>query len=334
MIYYTTNIAEFTHKYLFCASQGYELRTEVIEACASISAQSFLDKLNDRYDLLSTPQQQHRKFLSGKSTFCCLVYTGIDYPGPFDPRADLLFFEENPSSGMLSHWFYMIVLARVNPMLLVQDGKKIEQTDRKKIDYINEELRKKIRGCDKFRNVGITHEGYLLTRKTKRAKSLKELQALSLTKNSKHATDWTWRLSDAKYKEIRDVGISLVLKYQEFLNKKVRGESEKAAYWEKHFRSLEGFLGYRGVRSQIGKLWNEEATLFRNKYKENFLSAFSGARKLKLTYIKASKMNIKNNSSIEDALNDYNSRHVELLKQHLVAQIRQEEKLSNETFEF
>lgn len=85
-------------------------------------------------------------------------------------------------------------------------------------------------------------------------------------------------------------------------------------YWEKHFKSLEGLVGFRGVRSQVGKIWNEEATLFHKKYNQQFVGDYSHARKLKLSYIKASKMKIENNSLIEDALKQYQDVHIQYLK--------------------
>lgn len=318
MIYYTSNNAEFLHKTLFCLSQGYELMSKIMTVKDLHHAQRLLEKWDERYELLLTPQQQHRKFLNGSSTFCCIVRNYVEKNEEFVPSesawADFEFAPNHSEFQMHTQGFHIFLFCRVNPMLLVQNGEKIEPTDRQKISYINEQLRKEIKSCEEFSICSLQSGGYRVIRKTKRAKSLKELQDLSLSENSKHATDWTWELTKEKYAQLREVGINLVQQYHDFCSKQVRSSKEKALYWEKHFKSLEGLVGFRGVRSQVGKIWNEEATLFHKKYNQQFVGDYSHARKLKLSYIKASKMKIENNSLIEDALKQYQDVHIQYLK--------------------
>ena len=76
MIYYTTGTKETTHTILACFSKGYDLGVLVRPSSFS-KAEAILEKWNDRYDLLNTPQQQYRKFLSGQSTFSCIVANGL-----------------------------------------------------------------------------------------------------------------------------------------------------------------------------------------------------------------------------------------------------------------
>ena len=75
MIYYTTGTKELTHTVLACFSKGYDFAV-LVKPTNFSNAESMLEKWNDRYGLLNTPQQQYRKFLSGQSTFCCIVANG------------------------------------------------------------------------------------------------------------------------------------------------------------------------------------------------------------------------------------------------------------------
>lgn len=321
MIYYASNLAEFMHKTLFCLASGYELISEIMNFEDSYRAQRLLEKWNERYDLLLTPQQQHRKFLSGDSTFCCVIFRTLNKNPEFQPSdeawANFEVAPHHPEFQMMTQRFGVVLFCRPNPMLLVKNGERIAATDRLQLDFINQQLRSAIKGCDKFEIPGISVAGYRLIRRTKRAKSLKELEMMSLSENSKHATDWTWELTKDKYNQVREVGMNLIQRFHENCNnpEKPKMPKEKRAYWERHFRSLEGFIGFRGVRSQIGKLWNEENTLFRKKYNYAWLDDHYGcARKLKLTYIKAPKMKIENNMPIDQAFSAYKTSHIDTLK--------------------
>lgn len=213
MIYYTSNNAEFLHKTLFCLSQGYELMSKIMTVKDLHHAQRLLEKWDERYELLLTPQQQHRKFLNGSSTFCCIVRNYVEKNEEFVPSesawADFEFAPNHSEFQMHTQGFHIFLFCRVNPMLLVQNGEKIEPTDRQKISYINEQLRKEIKSCEEFSICSLQSGGYRVIRKTKRAKSLKELQDLSLSENSKHATDWTWELT--KENMLNFVKLGLIL---------------------------------------------------------------------------------------------------------------------------
>ncbi|OTU38810.1 hypothetical protein CAT57_02195, partial [Acinetobacter pittii] len=75
------------------------------------------------------------------------------------------------------------------------------------------------------------------------------------------------------------------------------------AYFERHFRALEGYLGYRGVRQQIGNLYHLEKRLFNDKYNHPWFD--HGARTLKLSYIKKIKNMIANNTPYQEAESCY-----------------------------
>ena len=140
-----------------------------------------------------------------------------------------------------------------------------------------------------------------MVRLTKPKKSIKELQAKNWT-NEKHATDWTWRLTDQAYKEQLEQGKRVVLRFQSLIEKNASLD-EKKAYFERHFRALEGYLGYRGVRQQIGNLYHLEKRLFNDKYNHPWFD--HGARTLKLSYIKKIKNMIANNTPYQEAESCY-----------------------------
>ena len=124
-----------------------------------------------------------------------------------------------------------------------------------------------------------------------------ELQEMGLTENTKHATNFTWRLRQETFETVRQRGVNLVNNYQ---NNK--SNTDVKEYFEKYLLSLEGYIGYRGVRVQIGKLYGMFTAYFQSKMNRSFLSA--GGRKLNLSYVRASTPKIKNNTAIHTYFRD------------------------------
>jgi hypothetical protein len=290
MIFYRTNVKEVTHTILQCVSKGYDLA--FLMTCESrSSAQSILEKWNERYELTLSNQQQYRKFLCGESTFCCIV-ADVGYQRRNFGDAEFYRYLKNKtdenSPVQLSQKISLVLLCRVNPTLLSDEESANKY---KNIDAINDKLAKKIAGCERFSKPHMQFGAYEFVQITKRAKSLKELQEQGLTENSKHSTDFTYRLSSDKVAEIRARGVQYVNSYQNKTN------SPAPAHFEKYLRELEGYIGYRGVRVQIGELYNAFTRYFKAKMTKTFASA--GGRKLNLSYVKADSPKIENNMGID-----------------------------------
>ena len=177
----------------------------------------------------------------------------------------------------------------------------MSKTDKQDLLKINRKIFEICPSSESFSYIGevnpISCGRYELVRLTKPKKSIKELQAKNWT-NEKHVTDWTWRLTDKAYKEQLEQGKRVVLRFQSLIEKNASLD-EKKAYFERHFRALEGYLGYRGVRQQIGNLYHLEKRLFKDKYNQPWFD--HGARTLKLSYMKKLKSPIVNNSSYQEA---------------------------------
>jgi deoxyhypusine synthase len=86
---------------------------------------------------------------------------------------------------------------------------------------------------------------------------------------------------------------------------------------------LEGYLGYRGVRQQIGNLYHLEKRLFKDKYNQPWFD--HGARTLKLSYMKKLKNMIVNNTSYQEA-----ESYLSVLTEDLIKKYEKQEK-SNKT---
>ena len=300
MIYYTTGIKETTHTILACFSKGYDLGI-VVKPPTSSNAESILEKWNNRYDLLNTPQQQYRKFLSGQSTFSCIVLDRGYSPKENLTNADLYRYLRDKSKNENKLYELdppiLLLLCRVNDLMLRLPNGEIIQNRYDHLDYLNMQLAKQVKGCETFGKVKLAMGDYLFLQLTKRAKSIKELQEMGLSENTKHATNFTWRLNQDTFEAVRQRGVNLVNSYQ---NNK--SNTDVKEYFEKYLLSLEGYIGYRGVRVQIGKLYGMFTAYFQSKMNRSFLSA--GGRKLNLSYVRASTPKIKNNTEIHTYFRD------------------------------
>ncbi|PPB60565.1 hypothetical protein, partial [Campylobacter hyointestinalis] len=120
--------------------------------------------------------------------------------------------------------------------------KVLNKKDKQDLVKINRRIFEICPSAESFNYIGDVdpiHSGkYELVRLTKPKKSIKELQAKNWT-NEKHATDWTWRLTDKAYKEQLEQGKRVVLRFQSLIEKNASLD-EKKAYFERHFRDLEG----------------------------------------------------------------------------------------------
>ena len=294
MIYYTTGIKEFTHTTLACFSKGYDFAV-LVKPSNFTNAESMLEKWNDRYGLLNTPQQQYRKFLSGQSTFCCITYNGGCFQKENLGEADFYRYLRDKSKGENKLYALrpptLLLLCRVNDLLLRLPDGVIIKNKYDHLDYLNQQLAKQVKGCETFGKVVLNVGEYSFLQLTKRAKSIKELQEMGLSENTKHATNFTWRLKQDTFEAVRLRGINLVNSFQ-----KNKSNTDVKEHFEKYLLSLEGYIGYRGVRVQIGKLYGIFTAYFQSKMNRSFLGA--GGRKLNLSYVRASTAKIKNNTEI------------------------------------
>ena len=300
MIYYTTGIKEFTHTTLACFSKGYDLGI-LIKPSSFSNAESMLEKWNDRYGLLNTPQQQYRKFLSGQSTFCCIVQNGGYFQKENLSEADFYRYLRDKSKGENKLYALrpptLLLLCRVNDLLLRLPDGEIIQNKYDHLNYLNDQISKQVKGAETFGKIPLTVGEYTFLQLTKRAKSIKELQEMGLSENTKHATNFTWRLKQEAFDSVRQRGVNLVNSFQ-----KNKSNTDVKEHFEKYLSSLEGYIGYRGVRVQIGKLYGMFTTYFQSKMNRSFLGA--GGRKLNLSYVRASTPKIKNNTEIHTYFRD------------------------------
>lgn len=284
-------------------------------------AQDLLEKWDQRYGLSLTPQQQYRKYLSKQHTFSCIVFSqGINYQ--LDMDADD--FNERMLRYLLDktnveNWPFksdlpiIIIFARINKLFLEDaEGKPRLDPQGKSIinkydhlPYLNTLISKQVKDTEKFVKPSLFTGSYEIVQLTKRAKNLKELHELGLSENTRHATDFTWRLQKEKFNELKQTGMDYVNSYQkESPNKTI------SQHFEKYLLSLEGLVGYRGVRTQVGLLYSNLCKYFKAKMNKGFRE--SGGRQLRLSYVRASKMKIENNKDIfayfRDLKNEANIR--------------------------
>jgi hypothetical protein len=185
----------------------------------------------------------------------------------------------------------LLLLCRVNDLLLRLPDGEIIKNKYDHLDYLNEQIAKQVKGAETFGKITLTVGNYVFLQLTKRAKSIKELQEIGLNENTKHATNFTWRLDQEAFDAVRLRGVNLVNSFQ-----KNKSNTDIKEHFEKYLLSLEGYIGYRGVRVQIGKLYGMFTAYFQSKMNRSFLGA--GGRKLNLSYVRASTPKIKNNTEI------------------------------------
>ena len=141
-----------------------------------------LEKWNDRYGLLNTPQQQYRKFLSGQSTFCCITYNGGCFQKENLGEADFYRYLRDKSKSENKLYALrppiLLLLCRVNGLLLRLPDGVIIQNKYDHLDYLNDQISKQVKGAETFGKISLTVGEYTFLQLTKRAKSIKELQEM------------------------------------------------------------------------------------------------------------------------------------------------------------
>ena len=303
MIYYSINKSRALQNVTYLITREFDLAVGTFQLDA-VEAIPMLNRWIERYHLLETPQQTYRRRLNGEAVFSLLV----------DFSWKQLNSEHEEDSDNKQVLVDLTLFCRGSERFFF-DAEKGRQLDPKKdIDSVNSLIRKQVKNAEIFQHISEIKRvigKYELVQLTKKSTSIAELKANDWTKTN-HATNWTWRLTAEALKEQVEQGQRLINRFQNVLEKNDVTLAEKKAYFEKHFKALEGYLGYRGVRQQIGKLYHDEAKIFKTRYQRNWLD--HGGRKLNLSYIKASKNWIPNNSDYLEAHNKYR----ELLSKHLM----------------
>ena len=302
MIYYSYFPKDFTKHVMGMMTNEYDLVSKKFRFNTNNNeATHMIAKWIERYHLLETAQQTYRRRLNSEPVFSLLVNFSYSYlPGLSENECWEKIAKNEP--GFLVQVEAYLFCRTSDAFLLDEKTQKVlSKTDKQDLLKINRKIFEICPSSESFSYIGevnpISCGRYELVRLTKPKKSIKELQAKNWT-NEKHVTDWTWRLTDKAYKEQLEQGKRVVLRFQSLIEKNASLD-EKKAYFERHFRALEGYLGYRGVRQQIGNLYHLEKRLFKDKYNQPWFD--HGARTLKLSYMKKLKSPIVNNSSYQEA---------------------------------
>ena len=302
MIYYSYFPKDFTKNVMGMMTNEYDLVSKKFRFNTNNNeATHMIAKWIERYHLLETAQQTYRRRLNSEPVFSLLVNFSYSYlPGLSENECWEKIAKNEP--GFLVQVEAYLFCRTSDAFLLDEKTQKVlSKTDKQDLLKINRKIFEICPSSESFSYIGevnpISCGRYELVRLTKPKKSIKELQAKNWT-NEKHVTDWTWRLTDKAYKEQLEQGKRVVLRFQSLIEKNASLD-EKKAYFERHFRALEGYLGYRGVRQQIGNLYHLEKRLFKDKYNQPWFD--HGARTLKLSYMKKLKSPIVNNSSYQEA---------------------------------
>jgi hypothetical protein len=304
MIYYSYAQRDFTKNIMGLITNGYDLISEQFEMDEHI-AQERIEKWIDRYHLMETPQQTYRRRLNCEPVFSLVINFKHTYF--LDQNIDKLWEEFAKGESVYSTKTQMYLFCRTSDAFLfnAKTQKVLNKSDKQELLQINRKIATICPSAESFQPIAaiapIVFDNYELVRLTKPKKSIKELQAHHWT-HEKHATDWTWRLTDQAYDKQLEQGKRIVSRFQNLIEKQASID-EKKAYFERHFRALEGYLGYRGVRQQIGKLYHLERKLFQDKYNQPWFD--HGARTLKLSYMKKLKNTIPNNASYNEAQKEY-----------------------------
>ena len=312
MIYYSYNPKDFTKNIMGLMTNEYDLVSEKFSFDID-EAEGMINKWIDRYHLLDTAQQTYRRRLNVEPVFSLIINFRYEYLQGMSDDERWKKFEHGESVFLTKVDAYLF--CRTSDAFLFDEKTKkvLSKTDKQDLLKINRKIFEICPSAETFHNIAniapIIVGKYELVRLTKPKKSIKELKAKNWT-NEKHATDWTWRLTDRAYKEQLEQGKRVVLRFQNMIEKKASLD-EKKAYFERHFRALEGYLGYRGVRQQIGNLYHLEKRLFKDKYNQSWFD--HGARTLKLAYMKKLKNLIANNTLYKEA----ESQFLSVLKEHL-----------------
>lgn len=293
MIYYTHSKTIAMQRIQDCATRSKcQLLAQVngLEFSTTEELTDFIDKWTDRYRLKMTPKQRFDAKKKGQPTFDLLVYLPLSYDDPFtqhliemakdDPaqfkEEDFDILEQGTAYAPIKFYLFCNI-----------DSEKVS-TESISSSRLTEMLRKQIDGCEHF---GYIHEnevkidGYEFVRLTQSKSLVDEIEG-----RTKNKYDWTWRLSKETYGNIQKAGEQLINRFHQITDKT---DDEKKAYFEKHLKIFESLSGFRGVRKQIGQMYNTEKRSMKRKYGEKSLQYY---RPLKLVYMQRSKNSVPANS--------------------------------------
>ena len=295
MIYYTHNTQVAMQRIQDCVTRSKcQLLAQVhgIQFSGNGDLTDFIEKWADRYQLKMTPKQRFDAKKKGQATFDLLVYLPLGYGNPFTENLmDLAknypedFDQDNfdilrQGSDHAQVYFYLFCNI---------DSESVTQ---EKIDSfkLTSKLREHIDGCERLHYINehdVLLDGYEFVRLTQSKSIVDEIEGRT---NHKNKYDWTWRLSKEKYGNIQKAGEQLINRFNQMTDKT---DAEKKAYFEKHLSIFENLHGFRGVRKQIGQMYNAEKRSLKRKYGEKALQYY---RPLKLTYMQRAKNRVPANS--------------------------------------
>lgn len=298
MVYYGMTMGDVLQNIMNLASNEFELCSDKLVLPID-QARTVIEKWVDRYHLDETAQQRYRRRLAGEPVFsltCLIVTSRLPYSD------EEIVARYDADLEILDVKMELRLFCRCNDVFLYDESTEKVLSISEKANYpeINKRISRYIAGAETFKHLSsydITVNKYKLVRLTKPRKNIKELDKKNW-KPTKHSTDWTFQLTDDAYKKQEEQGKRIVLRFQNLLEKKAQ-LPEKKAYFEKHLSALEGYIGYRGVRQQVGKLYHQEKRLFMSKYGESWL--VNGATPLNLAYVKKKKLVIPTDSD-QDAV--------------------------------
>ena len=295
MIYYTHNAQIAMQRIQDCATRSKcQLLAQVNGMQFSNNRQfsEFIGKWTDRYQLTMTPKQRYDAKKKGHPTFDLLVYVSLSYGDPYTDHL-IEIAKEDPEQFKQADFDILTQGSEYSQIQLYLfcniDSEKVTTESIGSFD-LTMMLREQIEGCERF---GYIHEnevnidGYEFVRLTQSKSIVDVIEGKASNKNK---YDWTWRLSKEKYGNIQKAGEQLINRFNQISDKT---DDEKKAYFEKHLSIFEKLHGFRGVRKQIGQMYNAEKRSMKRKYGEKSLQYY---RPLKLAYMKRSKNSIPANS--------------------------------------
>lgn len=304
MIYYSYTSKDFTKNIMGLMTNEYDLLSKTFSFNPDEATQ-MITKWIERYHLLETPQQTYRRRLNCEPVFSLVIDFNFNYLEVRNEDERWEKFANNEPVFLVTVNAYLFCRTSDSFLFDEKTEKVLSKTNKQDLVKINRKIFERCPSAEAFQYIGdidpIVSGKYEFIRLTKPKKSIKELKANHWT-NEKHATDWTWRLTDRAYKGQVEQGQRVILRFQNMIEKSASLD-EKKAYFERHFRALEGYLGYRGVRQQIGLLYHQEKRLFSNKYNKPWFD--HGARMLQLSYMKKLKNPIVNNTPYPEAESQY-----------------------------
>lgn len=309
MIYYSYTKVLYLQNILGLVSNEYDLVAKEIELPLH-EAKAFIEKWAERYNLSDTPQQTYKRRLKGEAVFSLSVHVGAvrigteanlyswisDTVKPVDDLDVTTFKPDDPYLVKVR----LRLFCRTSDVFLYDEDKGVlKKNNAEDLQLINQKIFYQTPSAEKFipvKDAKISIYQYELVQITKPKKSAKDLKEQNW-KHQPHATDWTWRLNEEAYKKQLEQGHRVVLRYQNYVNKPL---DVKTAYFEKHLKALEGYIGFRGVRQQIGEIFHAERRIFQKKYNESWYA--NGARTLVLPYVKKHKQHPSSTEDIATAL--------------------------------